>query len=173
MGGSVPLVYGDRSVGDVVVRFLPQHEFLRHSVLGCNTAPWTWLVRLRSRPVHAPYQSNGVDALRVRLEAAKGRVAESERLVAGWKDIVESEQAAGRDVSVGRDLLNNFQTRLEAAMSHQEQAENDLARRLLDLFEVVKGRLPANDQELHEWLASFEGKAATAFEPTSLSPGER
>jgi len=39
----------------------------------------------------------------------------------------------------------------------------------VDLFEGVKGRLPKTDQELNEWLASEEGKAAVAFEPTSLA----
>jgi hypothetical protein len=40
---------------------------------------------------------------------------------------------------------------------------------LLDLFEGVKGYRPKTDQELNEWLASPEGKAATVFEVTSLS----
>jgi hypothetical protein len=39
----------------------------------------------------------------------------------------------------------------------------------MDLFEGAKGRRPKTDQELNDWLASTEGKAATAFEPTSLS----
>jgi hypothetical protein len=55
-------------------------------------------------------------------------------------------------------------------MSNKEEAEKAVAQRLLNLFEGVRGRLPQNDQELHDWLASPEGKAATAFEPTSLSP---
>jgi hypothetical protein len=38
-----------------------------------------------------------------------------------------------------------------------------------DIFEGIKGRRPKSDQELNEWLASPEGKAAMAFEPTSLS----
>jgi hypothetical protein len=42
-------------------------------------------------------------------------------------------------------------------------------QRLRDLFEGTKGRQPETDQELEDWLASPEGKAATAFEPTSLS----
>jgi hypothetical protein len=130
--------------------------------------------RFRSHRVTTPCGLNGVDALRERLEAANCHVAESERLVAGWRDIIERKRAAGHDVSVARDLLETFQTGLEVAMAEKEQAEKTLAQRLRDLFEGVKGRLPANDQELQEWLASPEGKAATAFEPTSLSPwGER
>jgi hypothetical protein len=61
-----------------------------------------------------------------------------------------------------------------SAMSQQAEAEKALAQRLLDLFQGVRGRLPKNDQELHDWLASPEGKAAMAFESTSLSPwGEK
>ena len=52
-------------------------------------------------------------------------------------------------------------------MSEKEEREKD--QRLLDLFEGAKGRRPKTDQELDEWLASPEGKAATAFEPTSAS----
>ena len=51
-------------------------------------------------------------------------------------------------------------------MSNEGKAE---AQRLCDLFEGAKGRRPETDQELNDWLASTEGKAATAFEPTSLS----
>ena len=51
-------------------------------------------------------------------------------------------------------------------MSDKEEAEKAHARLL---FEGVKGRRPETDQELNEWLASPEGKAATAFEPTPLS----
>ena len=54
-------------------------------------------------------------------------------------------------------------------MSDKDKAEKAQAKRLLDLFEGSNGRLPKTDRELHEWLASPEGKAATTFEPTSLS----
>ena len=40
-------------------------------------------------------------------------------------------------------------------------------KKLGDFFEGVKGRRPETDQELNEWLASPEGKAATLFELTS------
>ena len=51
-------------------------------------------------------------------------------------------------------------------MSNEGKAE---AQRLQDLFEGAKGRQPKTDPELNEWLAAPEGKAATAFESTSLS----
>jgi CRP/FNR family transcriptional regulator, nitrogen fixation regulation protein len=41
--------------------------------------------------------------------------------------------------------------------------------RLAELFEGAKGRLPKTEEELHEWSASLEGKAATLFNITSLS----
>jgi hypothetical protein len=110
-----------------------------------------------------------LNALRARLEYANRRAAESERLITGWREIMETEQAAGHDVSVARDLLKTFESGLELAMSDKEQAARALGQRLLELFEGVRGRLPKNDQELQEWLASPEGKAATAFEPTSVS----
>jgi hypothetical protein len=43
------------------------------------------------------------------------------------------------------------------------------AQRLQDIFEGAKGRRPETEQELNDWLASLEGKAATAFEPAQLS----
>jgi hypothetical protein len=43
------------------------------------------------------------------------------------------------------------------------------AQHLRDLFEGAKGRQPKTDQELNDWLATPEGKAAVVFEPTSLS----
>lgn len=54
-------------------------------------------------------------------------------------------------------------------MNEQEEDKRAQAQRLMDLFEGAKGRRPKTDQELNEWLASPEGKAATAFESTSLS----
>jgi hypothetical protein len=47
--------------------------------------------------------------------------------------------------------------------------ENKQVRILGDIFEGIKGRQPKSDQELKEWLATDEGKAATMFEPTLLS----
>ena len=54
-------------------------------------------------------------------------------------------------------------------MSDQEEQRKAQVKRLLDLFEGAKGRRPETDQELDDWLATPEGKAATAFELTSLA----
>ena len=54
-------------------------------------------------------------------------------------------------------------------MTNQEEEKRAQAQRLLDLFEGAKGRRPRTDKELTDWLASPEGKAATAFEATSFS----
>jgi hypothetical protein len=55
------------------------------------------------------------------------------------------------------------------ATSEKEEAEIPQARTPHDIFEGINGRRPKSDQELNEWLASPEGRAAMAFEPTSLS----
>ena len=55
------------------------------------------------------------------------------------------------------------------ATSQKEEAEIAQARTPHDIFEGINGRRPKSDQELNEWLASPEGRAAMAFEPTSLS----
>jgi hypothetical protein len=54
-------------------------------------------------------------------------------------------------------------------MSDKKEGDKQQEQKLLDLFEGINGRRPKTDQELNEWLASPEGKAATAFELTSLS----
>ena len=54
-------------------------------------------------------------------------------------------------------------------MSDQEESKRAETQSLLELFEGTKGRRPETDQELNDWLAASEGKAATAFELTSLS----
>lgn len=54
-------------------------------------------------------------------------------------------------------------------MNDQEGHKSAEAQRLTDLFEGAKGRRPETDQELNDWLASPEGKAATGFELTSVS----
>ena len=51
----------------------------------------------------------------------------------------------------------------------KDKAERTEAQILRDFFQGMKGRQPASDQELNEWLASSEGKESTMFEPTSLS----
>ena len=55
-----------------------------------------------------------------------------------------------------------------------EKAAKTRAQFLRDAFEGMKGRQPASENELNQWLASDEGKMATMFDDTSLSPwGER
>jgi hypothetical protein len=54
-------------------------------------------------------------------------------------------------------------------VNDQEEQKRAEAQRLLELFEGAKGRRPETDQELKDWLASPEGKAATGFELTSFS----
>jgi hypothetical protein len=54
-------------------------------------------------------------------------------------------------------------------LSDRDETDNIQPQKLLDLFEGAKGRRPKTDQELDEWLASPEGKAAMAFELTSAS----
>ncbi len=54
-------------------------------------------------------------------------------------------------------------------MSEKEKAAKSEIQILRDAFEGVKGRQPKSDQELKEWLATDEGKAATMFESTSFS----
>jgi hypothetical protein len=119
--------------------------------------------RIRSHRVTALRRSNDLDALRAGLKHANRCVADKERLVAGWRELIERDQPEGRDVSVARDLLNTFQIGLDVAMSNKWEAEKAVAQRLRDLFEGGRGRLPADDRELHAWLTSPEGKAATAF----------
>lgn len=143
-------------------------EFFARSIrLERQIASWV-ASGFRSR--HASSRGfDDLDALRNRLEQAKRRVAQSDRLVVGWREVIASEQAGGHDLAVTHDLLKTFETGLELAMNDKEEAERSLRQRLLDLFEGARGRLPKNDQELHDWLASPEGKAATVFEPTSAS----
>jgi hypothetical protein len=124
--------------------------------------------RFRSHRVITPHASMALDALRDRLEEASRRVAQSERIVDGWRDLIDGKQVEGGDATAARSLLEAFQASLEAAISDKKEAEEALARRLRDLFEGANGRAPKTDHELDEWLASPEGRAATAFEPTPL-----
>ena len=50
-------------------------------------------------------------------------------------------------------------------MSEKEKAAKSEVQILRDAFEGIKGRQPKSDQELKEWLATDEGKAATMFSP--------
>jgi CRP/FNR family nitrogen fixation transcriptional regulator len=51
----------------------------------------------------------------------------------------------------------------------QNQPENLSTKRLIAIFEAVKGRQPRTEDELGAWFASLEGKAATLFDLTTIS----
>jgi hypothetical protein len=51
-----------------------------------------------------------------------------------------------------------------SAMSNKRDAEKPNTPTTHDIFQAIKHRAPETDQELKEWLASDEGKAATMFE---------
>ena len=59
-------------------------------------------------------------------------------------------------------------------MNEKEIPAKTRAQFLRDAFEGIKGRQPTSDDELNQWLATDEGKAATMFDDTTLSPwGDR
>jgi len=55
-------------------------------------------------------------------------------------------------------------------MNEKETPAKSRAQFLRDAFEGMKGRQPISDDELNQWLATDEGKAATIFDDTTLSP---
>jgi CRP/FNR family transcriptional regulator, nitrogen fixation regulation protein len=55
-----------------------------------------------------------------------------------------------------------------SSVTLRNQFANGRGERLPELFEGVKGRRPKTEEELHEWIATPEGKAATLFNLTSL-----
>ena len=55
-------------------------------------------------------------------------------------------------------------------MSEKEKAAKTQAQFLRDAFEGMKSRQPTSDDELNRWLATEEGKLATLFDDTTLSP---
>ena len=57
---------------------------------------------------------------------------------------------------------------LKVAKIKTEAAEVPRSLTPQDIFEGIKGRRPVSDEELNEWLASPQGKAAMTFEQTSL-----
>ena len=54
-------------------------------------------------------------------------------------------------------------------MSEQEKSEKTQAQIQREIFETLNGRQPKSDQEFSEWLATDEGKKATAFMVTEVS----
>ena len=65
-------------------------------------------------------------------------------------------------------MLEIFDADLKAAISEKERVEKLVRKKLLALFMGANGRRPYSDDELDKWLASAEGKAATAFELVPL-----
>jgi hypothetical protein len=55
-------------------------------------------------------------------------------------------------------------------MSEKEKVAKTRAQFLRDAFEGLKGHQPKSDDELNRWLATDEGKVATLFDDTTLSP---
>jgi hypothetical protein len=51
------------------------------------------------------------------IKEANCGVVESEHIVAGWREFIARMQADGRDVTVARDLLRNFEDELAARRS--------------------------------------------------------
>jgi hypothetical protein len=59
-------------------------------------------------------------------------------------------------------------------MSEHETVAKTRTQFLRDAFAGVKGHQPTSDDELNQWLATEEGRVATLFDDTTLSPwGER
>ena len=55
-------------------------------------------------------------------------------------------------------------------MSEKEKGTKKRVQFLRDAFEGMKGRQPTSENELNQWLATDEGKMATMFDDTTLSP---
>ena len=55
-------------------------------------------------------------------------------------------------------------------MSEEKKAAKTRDQFLRDAFEGMKGRQPTSDSELKQWLSTDEGKVATLFDDTNLSP---
>jgi hypothetical protein len=100
--------------------------------------------RFRSQRVITPHGLDGVGALRDRLKEASRRVAQSQRMVDGWRDLIDPMQAERHDVTAARSLLETFQASLEAAISDKKEAEKALAREgWVMFFEGVSRRADA------------------------------
>ena len=96
-------------------------ERQRHRALG------TWMDRLGSRRVTSPHRSDPAGP--EHLEEANRHVAQSEQLVADWRDVVDRMQAVGRDVTVARDLLETFEGNLEVHRRNRDRIEQTIAER--------------------------------------------
>jgi hypothetical protein len=56
--------------------------------------------------------SETVPANMLHFKEVRRRVVESERLVAGWRELIARIQADGRDVTVAQEVLKTFEDEL-------------------------------------------------------------
>src|SRR5262245_44413252 len=94
--------------------------------LGCKMPPWTGSFQARRASSSPARHDTGHDMSQAHLEQANRQVAQSEQIVAGWRELITRMQADGRDVTVARDLLDTFQHDLEARSSNR-----DMIRRMI------------------------------------------
>jgi hypothetical protein len=66
-------------------------------------------------------------SLRDQLETANRQLAEGERIVAGWRDLIAESEALGRDTAKSRELLSTFEADVE-----RYRASRDRLRRSID-----------------------------------------
>jgi hypothetical protein len=59
------------------------------------------------------------------FEEARRRVVESERLVAGWRDLIARMEADDRNATIARDILKTFENDLDANTRDLGQHAND------------------------------------------------
>jgi hypothetical protein len=57
------------------------------------------------------------------IEEANRRVVQSERLVAGWRELIRRMQSDGHDVTVAVDMLKNFENELKACRASRDQVQ--------------------------------------------------
>jgi len=133
--------------------------------LGRSIAVPHWVNHSWSADLGTKREHKQVSALRDLLHIANEQVARSHWLAAEWRALTRRKDAAGREASEASELLDHFEKDLEAAIRAKEGAEQALARKLHAIFVGINRRPPRTEDELRAWLASPEGKAATAFEP--------
>ena len=88
-------------------------------------ASWTWRDRRRSGRASSRHDLGREE----RLEEANRQVAQSERVVAGWREVIDRMEAEGRDVTVARDLLETFQGNLQTHRSNRDLIQQMIEQR--------------------------------------------
>ena len=61
------------------------------------------------------------------MEHANRQVAESERIVAEWSNLIDAMRAEGRDVTVACDLLGTFKHNLDVRRSNRDLIQQRVA----------------------------------------------